>query len=124
MADSSFLARSFLVPPLSFVCVCAPEPEAGGHTHTHTRFVSFRFVGFDAGRPLLRGTSFWGFRTNVPTQWLPHDENNQLTSCCREGSARLLTGSIPERGRPNGPGVRHHHASGVARLLQSRAGPL
>ena len=29
------------------------------------RFVSFRFVGFDAGRPLLRGTSFWGFRTNV-----------------------------------------------------------
>jgi hypothetical protein len=33
--------------------------------------VSFRFVGFDAGRPLVRGTSFRGFRTNVPNQWLP-----------------------------------------------------
>ena len=29
------------------------------------RSVSFRFVGIDAGRPLVRGTSFWGFRTNV-----------------------------------------------------------
>ena len=35
------------------------------------RFVSFRFVGFDAGRPLVSGTSFWGFRSNVPNQWLP-----------------------------------------------------
>ena len=34
------------------------------------RFVSFRFVSFDAGRPLVSGTSFWGFRTNVPTQWI------------------------------------------------------
>ena len=31
------------------------------------RFVSFRFVLFDAGRPLLRGTSFWGFRTTAVT---------------------------------------------------------
>ena len=29
------------------------------------RFVSFRFVEFDAGCPLVRGTSFGGFRTNV-----------------------------------------------------------
>ena len=28
--------------------------------------VSFRFVGFDAGRPLVSSTSFWGFRSNVP----------------------------------------------------------
>ena len=35
------------------------------------RFVSFRFVRSDAGRPLVRGTSFWGFRSNVPIQWLP-----------------------------------------------------
>ena len=40
--------------------------------HTHDRFVSFRFVSFrfvlfDAGRPLLRGTSFWGFRTTAVT---------------------------------------------------------
>ena len=24
---------------------------------------SFRFVGFDAGHPLVRGMSFWGFRS-------------------------------------------------------------
>jgi hypothetical protein len=25
--------------------------------------ITFRFVGFDAGRPLVRDTSFWGFRS-------------------------------------------------------------
>ena len=35
------------------------------------RFVSFCLMPVAQGRPLLRGTSFWGFRTNVPIQWLP-----------------------------------------------------
>ena len=42
-------------------------------TSCFNRSVSFRFVsvGFDAGRPLVSDTSFWGVRSNVPIQWLP-----------------------------------------------------
>ena len=53
------------------------------------RFVSFRFVGFDAGRPLVRGTSFWGFRTNVPIQWLPRT-HWAIWSIRQEGSTPVL----------------------------------
>ena len=35
-------------------------------------FVSFRFKGFDAGRPLVRDTPFWGIRSNVQFNGCTH----------------------------------------------------
>ena len=33
---------------------------------------TFRFVGFDAGRPLVRDTPFWGIRSNVQFNGCTH----------------------------------------------------
>ena len=70
------------------------KPEARGRRipatrATAPRFVSFRFVGFDAGRPLVRDTSFWGFRTNVPIQWLPRT-HWAIWSMRQEGSTPVV----------------------------------